>query len=98
MTAQPRWPWPELEHALRCAGYRTRDEQIDALGITLRTLRRWTQLGVPDRTADQVALDIGSHPANIWTEWALVGEALTDHLDDDDPEGVSPPMGDTEAA
>lgn len=80
-----RWPWPELHTALRIAGYRTRPTQIEALGITLRTMDRWKANGVPDTSADRAALAIGSHPAIIWTDWHLGAP-------------VSSPRVDTEAA
>ena len=86
-TAGPRWPWPELRTALRAAGYRTRAEQIEVLGITQRTLDRWKAHGVPDTAADRAALDIGYHGSIVWTDWHLGA-----------PTVVSSPRADTEAA
>lgn len=83
-----RWPWSELRTALRAAGYRTRTDQIEVLGITTRTLERWQAAGVPDTAADRAALDIGSHPQCVWIDWGLGAPSVS----------VSDPSADTEAA
>ena len=83
----PRWPWPELAAALRAAGYRTRAERFEVLGVTQRTIDRWKVDGVPDRSADHAAIAIGSHPSLIWTNWHLGA-----------PTPLSSPSMDTEAA
>ena len=38
-----------------------------SIGYTPRSLHRWKKAGViPERSADQLAINIGLHPANIW--------------------------------
>jgi len=83
----PRWPWPELAAALRAAGYRTRAERFEVLGVTQRTIDRWKVDGVPDRSADHAALAIGTHPSLVWTNWHLGA-----------PPAVSGGLGQDEAA
>ena len=83
----PRWPWPELAAALRAAGYRTRAERFEVLGVTQRTIDRWKADGVPDASADRAAIAIGTHPSLVWTTWHLGA-----------PAAVSGGLGQDEAA
>lgn len=64
-----RWSFADLDAALRRAGYESRAEQTQVLGVDERTLWRWKAEGVPEEAADRVALDIGSHPSRIWDDW-----------------------------
>ena len=38
-------------------------------GYPLRTIQRWKTTGVPLHSADQLAIRLGVHPANIWPQW-----------------------------
>lgn len=70
-----RWPFHELDRALIALGYHTRVAKIEALGIPGkhpdRTWWRWRADGIPDEAADQIAINLGTHPALIWTRWHL---------------------------
>lgn len=46
-------------------------EQATACGVTVRTVGRWRAgAGVDRRTADEVAVRLGLHPAEVWgDEW-----------------------------
>lgn len=66
----PRWPWPtEWPDPA--------DQQDDAmaarLGIDRRTLTRWRRHGIPDRSADQAAIRLGTHPELLWAGWTAAG-------------------------
>lgn len=41
----------------------------ELLGFSVRTLQRWRIAGVPDRHADQMAINLGCHPCVIWPDW-----------------------------
>ena len=66
-----RWPWADLDQALRHAGYHTRIQKLDALGISDRTWWRWRRDGVPDTEADNAAITLDSHPGLVWPTWHL---------------------------
>lgn len=43
----------------------------EALGVSLRTIRRWRAGGnVDHRMADELAIRIGSHPLLVWPHWS----------------------------
>lgn len=64
-----RWPWGDLEHALRAAGYPSARAAAKALGVNIRQVHRWINEGLSDPMADRCAITLGTHPACIWTHW-----------------------------
>lgn len=40
-------------------------------GFTTRTVHRWRHTGIPLFSADRVAIRLGYHPANIWSNWLM---------------------------
>ena len=38
-------------------------------GVSRRTIYRWQRHGLSDRAADQAAIAVGLHPANVWPNW-----------------------------
>jgi hypothetical protein len=38
-------------------------------GYPLRTIQRWKTSGIPRYSADELAVRLGVHPANIWPQW-----------------------------
>ncbi len=47
-------------------------EVAERTGFTRRSVQRWKVTGIPWRSADVVAIRLGSHPACIWPEWNRV--------------------------
>lgn len=39
------------------------------VGVSEKAVARWARDGVPERSADQAAVNLGLHPAIIWPEW-----------------------------
>lgn len=39
------------------------------LGVKYNSLTHWIQDGIPEYTADRVAVKFGFHPVEIWPEW-----------------------------
>lgn len=39
------------------------------LGISRTTVHRWARHGVPEWSADPVAIALGRHPGSLWPEW-----------------------------
>lgn len=40
------------------------------LGVTRRTIVRWSQSGIPPWHADRLAVHVGLHPESLWPGWA----------------------------
>lgn len=78
---QPRFPYEPLERLVvsridlpHGRAHGTADGWTDAnvadyLGVDRVQIRRWRRAGLPERSADRVAVAIGEHPALIWTDW-----------------------------
>jgi lambda repressor-like predicted transcriptional regulator len=56
-----------LDPVLRRFG--TVGEAADHLGVSVRSLYRWMKDGLSWQRADEVAVRLGVHPANIWPDW-----------------------------
>ena len=39
---------------------------------SVRTLHRWKHTGIPLYAADRIAIRLGVHPSQIWTDWYSV--------------------------
>ena len=39
--------------------------------VTSRTVRRWSNYGIPAAQADRVAIVAGYHPGIVWADWWL---------------------------
>jgi plasmid maintenance system antidote protein VapI len=44
-----------------------------ALGVHRTQACAWRRSGVPLDTADRIAVALGLHPAEVWTEWHSLG-------------------------
>lgn len=44
-----------------------------AIGVSPRTIHRWTRGGIPEFAADRAAIALGYHPCEVWGElwWDL---------------------------
>ena len=64
-----RFPFAPLAEAAGNPGPAALAQQ---LGVSRRTVHRWQATGtVPTRRADQAAIQLGHHPAEIWPiEWS----------------------------
>jgi hypothetical protein len=48
----------------------TRGDYARAFGVTLQTIDRWRETGIPWQKADHLAVTwAGVHPGAIWPEW-----------------------------
>ena len=65
---QPRFPLDHLSYNNLC-------ELSRRSGYPLRTIQRWKASGIPLYSADQLAIQLGVHPATIWPQWT--GIAVT---------------------
>lgn len=45
------------------------EELARLTGIDGRQWRRWRAIGIPVLSADAVAVLMGYHPAELWTDW-----------------------------
>jgi len=60
-------PWGPLQRVLE---FPTLDGAARALGVSLRTVTRYKAHGIGWRRADELAVHLGLHPAEIWPrEW-----------------------------
>ena len=59
---QPRFALDEIH-------YRNLSELSRHTGFPLRTIQRWRTSGIPRNSADELAVRLGLHPANIWHTW-----------------------------
>lgn len=41
------------------------------LGVPPQTIYRWRRRGIPPYRADELAVELGSHPLIIWPAWLL---------------------------
>lgn len=69
MTTGPktrtRYSYRAFEQAVDLDCVRATSQTI---GISMRTIHRWQNHGIPESMADHVAIAFGLHPANIWPE------------------------------
>ena len=63
-TTTPRTRFPLNE-----VNYSNLSELSRRCGYPLRTIQRWKTGGIPRHSADQLAIRLGLHPANIWLTW-----------------------------
>ena len=61
-TAKPRFPL----NAIRVLN---NSELARRTGYALRTIQRWNTTGIPLYSADRLAIRLGVHPSNIWSNW-----------------------------
>ena len=86
-----RLPWEPLRRILSGTdGTAASDYRMLAgiAGVSERTVMRWRHDGIPEHHADQVALELGLHPANIW---GAAWEDPSGPEDDPPPVAASPP-------
>jgi len=64
--------WVEAErNQFRFDVVASRQRIADRCGVTPRTVQRWCDgVQLSERTADRVAIALGTHPALLWPEWA----------------------------
>lgn len=55
-----------LEQVARCD---TDEDTAAALGVNRRRIYRMRQLGLTVEQADELAVGIGMHPAEVWPDW-----------------------------
>ena len=67
--ADLRWPLAPL---LAAAGAEHVTGLARMLNMSGTTMRRWRDEGIPDVCADECAVRIGAHPAEIWAGWLEV--------------------------
>lgn len=60
--------WP-LANLFEAAGTTEYLALADLTGINARTLHRAANRGLPDRSADRAATNLGLHPSLIWPDW-----------------------------
>jgi len=70
--------WVEAEHnQFRHDVVASRQRIADRCGVTPRTVHRWySGVQLSERTADRVAIALGTHPALLWPEWAEWADLL----------------------
>jgi hypothetical protein len=47
----------------------TMGDMAAMVGTSRRNLMRWSVEGIPELSADRVAVSLGLHPAELWPEW-----------------------------
>ena len=63
----PRWP---LEPLMAVTGTHTPMELARVLEVNSSQVHHWKKGGgVPDRSADRMAVRLGLHPLNVWPEF-----------------------------
>lgn len=45
-----------------------------ALGRDYAQVQKWSSDGVPERSADRIAVAVGLHPVDVWPDWYEVTE------------------------
>lgn len=55
-----------FDSATLTAGCLKTEELAQRLGVTRRTVNRWTTRGIPVNNADKAATYLGFHPVTIW--------------------------------
>jgi transposase len=46
-------------------------------GVSRKTVRNWLNYGVNGYTADEIAVNDGSHPSMYWPEWMMIDEVAS---------------------
>lgn len=60
---EPRLPWGPYARAAKITDAYTYGEEH---GMCYRTIRSYTERGIPFHRADRLAIEIGLHPATVW--------------------------------
>lgn len=63
---QRRFPFSALVVA---TGGLSVTELAQRAGVSRRGMTRYVTAGVPERTADAIAVALGLHPGEVWAEW-----------------------------
>lgn len=61
-----RFELAPLQHAL---GHPTHATLAELVGVKRATVAQWTQRGLNAHQADRIAVAVGFHPAEVWTDW-----------------------------
>lgn len=64
-AAQRRYPFGPLLRFLD----KSQGEIAVEIGVTRETVGRWKIGGVPEYSADSLAICLGLHPSTIWPDW-----------------------------
>lgn len=62
---EPRFPTGPLEDLVDADRLRA---AVGRLGVK-RQWYRWRLAGLPERRADELAVEVGLHPAEVWADW-----------------------------
>lgn len=65
-TSGRRFPFGALADA---AGDMTTTEMARRAGVSRRGMQRYVTAGVPEHCADAIAVRLGLHPGEVWSEW-----------------------------
>jgi hypothetical protein len=55
-------------------GARSQSELARLVGVSVSAVQAWSERGLDEYRADQVAVALGRHPAEVWPQWSSACE------------------------